>query len=318
MIEGLPASMDSLLLQQIRSRLNPIVLVYNAAQPVATSATVQEEPQPTEPRPELTPRHQEFPILSEGHQDRIEWINTHSNASIAEEKVVITTGSLLSFGGSGMISNTIRKFSKDPNPLGLSHVGLALVASANEIIALIERSAYNGGLHFLAEKGKHLKVSMIETIQEECRHRMDEADVFCLHSTGEEGVHIEPLSTLVSNYEGNIFVRSLKTPLALADLLEIIIRDVGKEYNFDIKQFAKSINNKNKKEQNNKRFCSQLVADIYKEFDIIDSTLMGNNVVPAEFCSHSTSDLLKDYAEAEKVLKIYINYQGGCSCCLLI
>lgn len=306
--------------QQVQQFLNPLlfsqnrpVVVFVNANPSAPTAsqTVSQD------LPTQKPSASERPsLLSKEHKDILDWVNTYRDGPVAVEKTKITTGSLLSFGGEGMVSNTIRKFTKDPNFLGLSHVGIALVASANEALALIDESARVGGLYFFKNQMEGVKADMIQTIRNEFHRNMDKLDVFCLHSTGEMGVHIVPLHVLVREYHGSVFVRRLLTPLNLNQFLSIVVREIGKGYNFNINQLARCTRDGNKTEQNDKTFCSQLVAILYRDAGLLPPDVQANNVSPAEFDSRSPNDLLKDLADAEKVLKFLIKYTGGCcKCC---
>ncbi|MDR2464000.1 MAG: hypothetical protein LBD36_00050 [Holosporales bacterium] len=240
-------------------------------------------------------------ILSESHQDTALWRNDNSFAAMKPLRIV--NGSLIACCGSGVVSNGIRLQTKQDNPLGVSHVGIALTATATEIGKLIDLSAKSGGLHF-NQKSRKVKASheyMINMIKKLDRNKQD---VFCLHSTGKYGVHIVPLSVLTTEYDGDIYVRILHESIPLADMIQIIARDVGKKYNFSIKELQHCATDKNTKADNMKEFCSQLVACIYQECGIIPETIIATNATPAEFSSHCPDNWLAAVGGKEEILKI--------------
>lgn len=293
-----------------RRAAQPVVVVVNTNPPAPQSASQESVVQKT---PEVS-TYEEASIVSANHKDTLEWINSNPDP-VTVQRVEITTGSLLSFGGKGTVSNTIRRFTKDPNFLGLSHVGMAIIASANEALALIEESARVGGLYFFKDQTEQAKEDMIKTIRHTFHKKMDEPDVFCIQSTGGMGVHIVPLHVLIDMYEGSIFVRRLINPLPLRELTPLLAREIGKGYNFNINQLARCARDSNKTEQNSKTFCSQLVAILYRDAGLLPPDIQANNVSPAEFDSRSSHDLLRELADGEKVLKLLIAYKGGCCGC---
>lgn len=277
------------------------------------------------PSPKKDPSATYNDILSELRQNneqtsgKTSWYNKGNN-SFVNGYIDITTGSLLGFGGNGVISNTIRKYSKEEvekgDDLGFSHVGLALVLTRKQMQLIIEGSSKGGGLHYSSSHSDERKEHMLKKLYKWGKDNDDELDVFCFESIGKYGVRVVPLRYLVQKgYEkGNIFIRTLREPLSFEQILNILIRDIGKDYNFSIKELVSSTYNKNKKEKNNtKKFCSQLVASIYQEFKIINEDIIPNNVTPAEFGSQCYHDLLKGWAEPEKILKLEVTYGGCCS-----
>lgn len=306
--EGYTTSMPFLdQIQQLQRFINPVVVVVNANTP-----SLQPQSQTSSPQDPVIPETSN--LLAKNHQDTLTWLNP-SDSRVLVREIVVTTGSLLSFEGQGMVSGLIRKFTKDPNSLGLSHVGIAIVASANEVLAIIEESARMGGLYFFKDQTEEIKKDMIQTIRNKFHRRMDEPSVFCIHSTGHMGVHVVPLRVLIDTYEGNIFVRRLFEPIHLHDFLSLLAREIGKRYDFNPNRLARCARDGNKTEQNDKTFCSQLVAILYRDMGILPPDIQANNVSPAEFDSRSPNDLLKGYADGEKVLKLLINTGGCCGCC---
>jgi hypothetical protein len=252
-------------------------------------------------------------VLDINHVDYTNWQN--QLWQLGDDSLIeISNGSLLAFSGIGTISKQIRAYTKEDNPLLVSHVGIALVGTANEMIRLIERSRMYGGLRLNANV-KQVAGSceyMLRLLGELDPHKVD---VFCLHSTGSHGVHIAPLNTLISEYVGHMFVRSLHEAIPLQNMIDILTASIGNGYNFRVSDLVRSVNDKNKQSNKVKQFCSQLVAETYKDCGIIPKHIVSMNVTPAEFYSGYEGDLLANAANKERMLKVYLKEEGcTCSC----
>lgn len=234
---------------------------------------------------------------------------------IANGTVLISTGSLFLCGGLGSLSDVIRQQQKEKNPLGVSHVGLIIVATINEIMNLLDDCKTHGGLYYNPHGTDHYE-SMAQSLRRLSKHiGRDQQEAFCVHSTGKHGVHIDPLQILLPKYHGNIFVRKIRRPLSLPSLREVLIREIGKEYNANLAELKKATRGKNKKKKDPlTAFCSEAVAIIFMELGILPRSF-ANNFTPASFCSHG-EDILPNIFDEEVPLKTAIKYDEG-SCCLL-
>ncbi|MDR0631395.1 MAG: hypothetical protein LBF66_02380 [Holosporales bacterium] len=222
----------------------------------------------------------------------------------------IPNGSLLSFCGGGAISTQIRTHTKETNEWGLSHVGIALVGTAQEMINMAEQTYVRGILQYNPSR------KMIKAMDHMLEHLrtfpLDEPDVFCVHSTGEFGVHFRQLSSLLLDYDGQVYLRPLFQPIPLKDMYHVLVNNLGKMYNFAPMDFVRAINDRNKKTNNITAFCSQLTTTIYQHCNLIPMDIQPLNVAPAEFGSDCENDLLRGYAPGEVVLKFKPVVSGGC------
>jgi hypothetical protein len=235
-----------------------------------------------------------------------------------EDILYIPNGSLLSFRGEGAISQGIRNKTREVNSLGLSPVGIALVGTPLEMIAMVQQTYACGVMNYSSnpkiEKSIMYMFEHISNIQP-----LNKPDVFCLHSTGGDGVHIDLLKPYVEHYRGMVFIRCLDIDkmIPLQTMFPAVVVNLGKRYNSSITQLLLSISDSNRTTNNNTKFCSQLAADLYKECGVISRDIISTNVTPADFASESdTTDLLRDHALIEFPLKILQpNVDGGCVGC---
>jgi hypothetical protein len=251
-------------------------------------------------------------ILDANHSDSILWNN---HWEFGNQNVWITNGSLLSFSGSHGVSRGIRKQTKKQNnPLAVSHVGIALVGTPNEMYRLINQSMQYGGLRFNSNQPVVARAcEYMQSLLSEMSGNVP--DVFCLHSIAKYGVHIAPLCRVIDEYDGHVYARALDTAIPLENMIKVITSDLGLGYNFNIREFVRCVNDKNKKTNNAKLFCSQLVAHIYKDCGLIQRDIVTTNVTPAEFGSACNDDLLRDHARTEVPLKVKLDNDGcGCFC----
>jgi hypothetical protein len=143
--------------------------------------------------------------------------------------------------------------------------------------------------------------------------------VFCLESTGtaqqvKHGlwprVQISPLEDAVSEYVGDVCVRTLSDPIPLEGLQHLIYRELGVSYEKRLLQLLKSRKDKNAKDDTSSWFCSELVAYIYREYGVISDDVVVNNVIPKELSTASRRDFLRGQASNELWIKFY--EKSGC------
>lgn len=250
--------------------------------------------------------------------DRFRTHDSAANDFFAHEAIRMTTGSILLFGGNGAVSSVIRKKTNQNqnNPLGISHVGMVIIATPHLIRDVIEIARRHGGLHYTKGSEERKKKMLDDIIQILQFCEPDDLTAFSLHSTGKRGVHIVPLQLLLARYDGNVFARILSTPVPLKDLLPHIIRELGKTYNANLGELAKSTAKANKHIKDpSKQFCSQAVASLLQSVGLLPDRTLANNFTPGDFCSNAIHDYLAGVADEESLLKSRIDYDG--SCCLI-
>ncbi|GHS94720.1 hypothetical protein AGMMS49949_08660 [Alphaproteobacteria bacterium] len=230
----------------------------------------------------------------------------------------IKTGDLIAFGGNGTVSQYIRKHDPHPdlNILGITHVGIALVGTGNDIRTIIQKSCTEGGLN---NQDKKRQSKMVKDMKDTFRNVTKEKSVFCFHSTG-VGVHISLLEYESERYDGNIFIRPLLEPVFLEDkrVVREVVTYLGKPYAHTGELF-KSLKNRNFSSSSDAVFCSQLVYNFYRLSGLIDLDAESSNVLPSSLVSTAgADDLLKAIAAAAEIpLKIQLNYKRECFCTIL-
>jgi hypothetical protein len=252
--------------------------------------------------------------LDPDRSETFEWMNTTPLS--CGEIIEITNGSLFSFGGEGSVSQMIVNNTREENPLSLSHVGIALVGTPREMITMV-RQIYAWGT-ISHKTDRKVEQSAMHMLRQLSRLSASLPDVFCVHSTGDWGVHIDLLSSLLDEYQGQVFVRPLEDPIPLSVMYPALINHLGKRYNFHPADFLRCVNDKNKKTNNTTEFCSQFVTAVYQHCRLIPDGRDGinpKNVSPAEFGSHCETDLLREYARREIQIKYRPSNSGGGNCC---
>ena len=137
-------------------------------------------------------------------------------------------------------------------------------------------------------------------------------------------VHIHTLSNRLQEYDGNIFIRTLYNPIAEQYSNSFIDKYLGTSYEMPntMSDLLLSPLAKNKTENTENLFCSELAALFYKGYQdyqgengingikIIDNDILANNVTPELLSSGAGEkyDLLYNYATADIPLKISYNF----------
>lgn len=258
----------------------------------------------------------EYPLTSENCllQHSAMWVN-HSASVWERKRTELKTGDLVCFAGKGCVSWGVRLGLRGyyNNPLGVSHVGVVLVAVPNDMINFIDYCAeklLNSTKHG-EKKGKYMKDCINKSFSGEGKN---ESNLFLIHATGKYGVHIVPLWPYVKSYKGDVFVRKLKNDKLKYDKLESqIYQDLLKEYNANFFNMNRAVHDYNIDRSDGSMFCSQLVGDLYQSVGILhkDASFLAVNVTPAELTSRNGGDLLRDCAKDEVVLK----KDDSASCC---
>lgn len=247
--------------------------------------------------------------------------------------VTIPNGSLLGFTDPGFIGQAIQACSTDAHS-GFSHVGLAITGLPSEMMNITLASIKEGGLSLRKKKYHTAQLDVLTTTYPYLKvylHaarkgkltsptiqnvlRAEKNDIFCFESTGSPEevlrgiaprVRLTPLSSIVANYHGDLCVRPLNEEITLSDLQPVLAKELGVSYEKKILQLIGSTKNRNRKEDSNSWFCSELVAHIYKLFHRInDPLILANNVTPNQFQSWFEGDLIKGKASSEIYLREY-------------
>lgn len=248
------------------------------------------------------------------------WLNSYALPP-CEVAYSINSGSIVCFGGEGWLSGLIRCCSEQwrDNKLGISHVGMVLVATPNEMEAVIEDCADKQGLQMLKNKQELVRYMLDEMKKQfgkKGNAKRDRNTLFLLHATGKYGAHIVPLQRYVSAYRGNVFLRNLENPIPMVDLLQGIYCNLGKPYNHNFWRMLRAVNAGNADDEEHTMFCSQLVASMlmYAKFPVRDGTLT-INVTPAQFTStyggrvgEEEHSILSGLAKREVALKLFVRY----------
>lgn len=235
---------------------------------------------------------------------------------IPTDAIELTTASLFLCGGMGTLSSVIRHGQMERNTFGISHVGIILISNIQEIQALLDDCFLHGGL-YSNDNGRKYYDSMKRSLQHLGKHvERLQPEAFCLHSTGHSGVHIDPLQMLLPKYHGNIFIRKRQVWCDFQNLRDVLIREIGKDYNANVLELKNAAKGKNKKKENpDTAFCSEAVALIFQELGLLPRDILASNYTPASFCSQGGA-LHDQYFSEEIALKTIFNYATG-SCCAI-
>jgi hypothetical protein len=247
------------------------------------------------------------------NRERIEVFEWQNTALVSGSSIVyITNGSLISFCGEGFVSEFIRNRTREGNPLGLSHVGVALVGTPSEMVTIVQQIYACGTIR---SNGDATEQSAIHMLQQLSELDPDSPDVFCAHSTKDWGVHIDRLFSLIEEYDGQVYIRPLTSPVPLAEMYPMLVLNLGRKYKLNVRSFLGCIHQNNKRTDNITQFCSQFVTNVYKHCQMIPRALNALNVSPARFGSFHDQDLLRDHAEKEILIKYRPVNSGGNICC---
>lgn len=238
-----------------------------------------------------------------------------------QEEIVVTNGSLLGFSDTGIPGQIIRAACRDTRG-GFSHVAIALVARPSEILQIIRDSKKEGGLSRRKKKYQREQLNSILAYYPQLQGkkktidpRADSPDLFCFEATGSVSdvkrglkarVKLTPLSAVIANCKGDVYVRSLNKAIPMEDLREDLVKHLGASYIRLLKLgvLVKSSTNKNTKTDDSQWFCSELTAYIYMKNHVMDSGVtLPSNVVPAQFLAGRPSDLLVGKASDNFLIK---------------
>lgn len=176
----------------------------------------------------------------------------------------IDTGDIILCSGTGRISNGIKAgtFSK------WSHVAVAVYVPQSDIVLAYQSTTLNKIKDWTDDSLK-------------------------------QGVQINLLSDMVSTYPGEIAVRHLdvhRTPKMLSDLANFRLEMKDRPYEKSKLELIKSAYDGpggHNEEDLSSMFCSELVAELYQRWGLIDNSLSSNEFVPANFSTGRDIELLK-------------------------
>ena len=236
--------------------------------------------------------------------------------------VNIPNCSVLNYACDGIIGFGIRTMSDlndVPNPLGLTHTGVAIHAIpkilVEDIIKLSETKGSN-----LYENDKVTK-EMINNIRKYYPDaggttQLSDSDsnfmqVFCAEENGSAGevlkgiyphLYVVPLEHDAINYTGDIYFRPLKIEVPYERSYEILKKYLGTPYEspFTLLEMVNAIGDKNVKDETQRLFCSEFVALFYKKLEVIPENVIVSNVIPEKLSSGAgENDILKDVADQD-------------------
>lgn len=246
--------------------------------------------------------------------------NTYSDV----QKTTITDGSMLNFAPGGAIGKTIRaaqSINDINNSLGLSHSGVIVVENPKWIFDVVSKK-----IKKTTDKTRAMTPDAGEAILKELREyypSIISATVyngeilapFTLESDGSvreilhrvlPHVHIHALEHSVKSYDGNIYLRQLNVPINHRDTQDFVKYYLGSKYESLLSptELLKATQGKNKTENTERLFCSELAALFYKKTGVISEDTNVSNITPEYFgTSAGQYDLLSGKASNEIALK---------------
>ncbi|MDR0640117.1 MAG: hypothetical protein LBF65_00020 [Holosporales bacterium] len=241
--------------------------------------------------------------------------------------VILHDGYPLNFTSRDFTGKFIRRASGVnliPNPLGFSHTGAVVIATPQEVIEILDH---------LSDPTNHTsgytpQPRSLELMRERLGEFPGDTLIpFCLEANGTPGqvmsgvlphVQITPLAQSVAEYNGNVYVRQLSTPVPHHLMIEFIRRNLGRPYEgvSTFKTLLRSTLDKNQSEDTSRVFCSECVALLYRQTLGLNIPNV-SNIIPEEFGSAAGEhDVLRGYAGDEIQLKLQFIYDEGYdSCC---
>lgn len=169
---------------------------------------------------------------------------------------IMSTGDIILFSGKGLFSSLIKWRTNSP----WSHVGMVIRLDEYDFVGLWESTTLS-----------------------------DLTDL----DTGvpRKGVQVVPLSLRIANYDGEIAFRKLNQYDYLEEELNEIVMRLrqefkGKQYETSENELLKAVYDgpfgKNKQDLSS-LFCSELVAEAYRELGFLPSHVSSNEYTPADF-----------------------------------
>ncbi|MDR1333775.1 MAG: hypothetical protein LBJ71_01000 [Holosporaceae bacterium] len=266
------------------------------------------------------------------------------------ESFPISNGSIVSFASAEATGDIIRAMSalnKIKNPLGLTHSGIAFFENPHTVWDIIyshTRWEKNGESDWSIEKkaGQAMLDEMQAYFKNEWKVYDDSSKkhLFLLEANGtvEQAknliyphVQIHPFFNSLKNYDGNVYVRPFLMPIPLNFTKVFVEEYVGRSYEAleTFSELVKAVNNRNKKENTEKVFCSELAALFYRSTiqafplspllskeKVLEKFSNVSNIIPEQFCfSIGKDDVLQGIAGRDISLKYVHDFKEiTCSC----
>ncbi|MDR1234217.1 MAG: hypothetical protein LBJ92_03685 [Holosporales bacterium] len=253
---------------------------------------------------------------------------------IRELEVRLHDGDMLNFAAAGIQGNVIRfasELNDIPNPLGLAHSGLVVVATPREISGVIDYLSNPANYDLDYRPQPEALMLMRESLR---GYHSNTLIPFCLEASGTAGqvlqginphVQITPLEQVIRDYDGNVYVRQLRVQVPHCKMIDFIKCNLVRPYEGlnSFTELAKSTLKLNQTEDTRKVFCSELAALFYRQAIGLNIKCV-SDVIPEEFGSGAgIHDILRGKAGAEIALKQKFVYhdedpdQNCCPCLLL-
>jgi hypothetical protein len=255
------------------------------------------------------------------------------------ERFYVSNGSMVNFAARGFVGDVIRRMSAKnsvPNPLGLTHSGIAFLEKPSIVRDIIydmtsdKTGKENNGL---LDKGEGR--AMMEKLQSYFGRGLesDKKHPFLLESNGTAGqvlkgifphVQISPLLDAL-DYDGNVYIRPFLMPVPSNFILNFAKEHVGRPYEKNPLELLKSVKALNTKEGVQSVFCSEFAAMFYRS--VIGSfpssrllsreNMLGKfpevvgNVIPEQFCFSlgEQHDVLYGIADREIPIKYITDFK---------
>jgi hypothetical protein len=258
------------------------------------------------------------------------------------KQIEAANGDAASFAARGIVGRAIRAVSglnAVPNPLGLSHSGIVVLQNPQGLFNMISEltpNSENKGINCtISEKAGKLMLNELLSY-----HRSELALVdykglspFLMEANGTAGkvlrgiaphVEIHPLANSITEYDGNVYLRSISGNIPVNYSTEFIRANIGRSYETfsTLPELALSAVGGNKRERTDKVFCSELVGlyyrgvirTVYDSSDLVRERyrLYENvsNIIPEQFGSGAgDKDLLRGLAGSEIEAKYIFNLE---------
>ncbi len=254
----------------------------------------------------------------------VKWQNIVYPIHSDYDEIDIPNGSALNFASDGVIGATIRaaqKLNNIPNPNGITHSGFVIYDVPTTLFNDILKLQNTPGTDLY----EHQKAAtqMLEGIAQHYPEVtgaggkiIADLKLFCVEAVGTVGevldgiyphVHIQPLETVIEDYDGAVFLRPLTiAPLPIDYCKDVVTKYLGRKYEspFTISEMVSAIRGGNKTKQTDRLFCSELTALFYQDLKLIDASVNVSNVVPEQLCSKAGKyDLLARFAGPDIKIK---------------
>ena len=272
----------------------------------------------------------------------IHWDNPCFPEYSHNKMIAIPNGSVLNYASNGIAGYGIRAASKlnsVPNPLGISHSGVAFHVIPKNLMNDIISLMHVKGTHLFENPG--IGNEMIKKVVEQYpdakvansfvnKKSAYMMQVFCAEAGGTAGellhgmyphIYVVPLEYDAMNYSGNIYVRPLSVLVDQEESYEVVKKYLGTPYEggTSFLEMVKAVRNLNIKDNTSKLFCSEFAALYYRDLGLINKQTIVSNVIPEELSSGAAEyDILKSVAVEDVAIREeskFIDFDCDSCCC---